>query len=89
MMEWLSIPRLIDFILVGLALEALWLLARHFKKNETGVPPMFLHIVSGGCLLLAMKLSLTSHPTTSVALIMGAAGVTHVADLALALRKAK
>jgi len=89
MMEWLSIPRLIDFILVGLALEALWLLMRHFKKNETGVPPMLLHVVSGGCLLLAMKLSLTSHPATSVALIMGVAGATHVADLALALRKAE
>ena len=33
MPDWLSIPRLVDIILLGMALEAFWLLSRHRRAG--------------------------------------------------------
>ena len=81
MAEWLSIPRLVDLILLGMALEALWLFGRHRKNDLPGVPPMLLHLISGTLLLLAMKLALTETSTVIVAATLGLAGAAHCADL--------
>ena len=40
MPDWLSIPRLVDIILLGMALEAFWLLWRHRRAGAGGAPPM-------------------------------------------------
>ena len=59
MPDWLSIPRLVELILLGMAIEAIWLLWRHRRAGRRGAPPLLLHLISGALLLLAMKLALT------------------------------
>ncbi|RZO79440.1 MAG: hypothetical protein EVA63_08725 [Halieaceae bacterium] len=81
MAEWLSIPRLVDLILLGMALEALWLMRRHRSTGQAGAPPMILHLISGALLLLAMKLALTAAPPMMVAATLGTAGLAHACDL--------
>ena len=86
MPDWLSIPRLVDIILLGMALEAFWLLWRHRRAGAWGAPPMLLHLISGALLLLAMKLALTGAPYIMVAATLGTAGFAHAADLRSFLR---
>ena len=86
MFDWLSIPRLVDTILLGMALEAFWLLWRHRRAEELGAPPMLLHLISGALLLLAMKLALTAGSPMMVAATLGTAGLAHAADLRSFLR---
>tara|TARA_B100001057_G_scaffold316470_1_gene316614 strand:- start:823 stop:1089 length:267 start_codon:yes stop_codon:yes gene_type:complete len=86
MPDWLSIPRLVDIILLGMALEALWLLRRHRRARVPGPPPVLLHLISGALLLLAMKLALTGAPPMMVAATLGTAGLAHAADLRSFLR---
>ena len=81
MAEWLSIPRLVDLILLGMALEAFWLFRRHQRAGHAGAPPMLLHLISGALLLLAMKMALTGAPPMMVAAILGTAGLAHACDL--------
>ena len=86
MPDWLSIPRLVDIIMLGMALEAFWLLRRHRRAGASGAPPLLLHLMSGALLLLAMKLALTGAPSMMVAATLGAAGLAHAADLRAFLR---
>ena len=86
MPDCLSIPRLVDIILLGMALEAFWLLWRHRRGGASGAPPMLLHLISGALLLLAMKLALTGAPPMMVAATLGTAGLAHAADLRTLLR---
>ena len=86
MPNWLSIPRLVDIILLGMALEAFWFLWRHRSAGASGAPPMLLHLMSGTLLLLAMKLVLTGAPPIMVAATLGTAGLAHGADLRSFLR---
>jgi len=86
MPDWLSIPRLVDIILLGMALEAFWLLWRHQRAGASGSPPMLLHLMSGALLLLATKLALAGAPSMMVAATLGAAGLAHAADLRSFLR---
>lgn len=86
MPDWLSIPRLVDIILLGMALEAFWLLWRHRRAGASGSPPMLLHLMSGALLLLAMKLALTDAPPMMIAATLGTAGLAHGADLRSFLR---
>ena len=86
MPDWLSIPRLVDIILIGMALEAFWLLWRHRRTGTSGSPPMLLHLISGALLLLAMKLGMTGAPPMMVAATLGTAGLAHAADLRSFLR---
>lgn len=81
MPDWLSIPRLVDIILLGMALEAFWLLWRQRRGGASGAPPMLLHLISGALLLLAMKLALTGASPMMVAATLGTAGLAHAADL--------
>ena len=86
MPDWLSISRLVDIILLGMALEAFWLLRRHRRAGASGAPPILLHLMSGALLLLAMKLALTGAPPMMVAATLGTAGLAHAADLRSLLR---
>jgi len=84
-MEWLSIPRLIDFILVGLALEALWLRRRSLLRGQRGTPPIMLHLASGALLLIAMRLALADVSPMLTAAVLGCAGSIHFLDVRNAL----
>ena len=85
MTEWLSIPRLIDLILLGMALEALWLLYRHRQQGHRGVPPVMLHLLSGALLLIAMRLALADVSPLLTAAVLGFAGIFHAIDIRKAL----
>ena len=87
MIEWLSIPRLIDCILLGMAFEALLFLKRHRSMGLKGLPTIFLTIASGVCLILAMKLYIAGYSEISVAAALGLAGLAHVADLRSVLKR--
>ena len=87
MPDWLSIPRLVELILLGMAIEAIWLLWRHRRAGRTGAPPRLLPLISGALLLLAMKLALTGTAPLMVAATLGMAGVAHAADLRATLRE--
>ena len=87
MPDWLSIPRLVELILLGMAIEAIWLLWRHQLAGRAGAPPLLLHLISGALLLLAMKLALTGTAPLMVAATLGMAGAAHAADLRLTLRE--
>lgn len=87
MPDWLSIPRLVELILLGMAIEAIWLLWRHRRAGRRGAPPLLLHLISGALLLLAMKLALTGTAPLMVAATLGMAGVAHAADLRATLRE--
>ena len=87
MPDWLSIPRLVELILLGMAIEAMWLSWRHRRAGRMGVPPLLLHLISGALLLLAMKLALTGAAPLMVAATLGMAGVSHAADLRSTLRE--
>lgn len=87
MPDWLSIPRLVELILLGMAIEAMWLSWRHRRAGRAGVPPLLLHLISGALLLLAMKLALTGAAPLMVAATLGMAGVSHAADLRSTLRE--
>ena len=86
MPDWLSIPRLVDIILLGMALEAFWLLWRHQRARACGSSAMLLHLMSGALLLLAMKLALTGASPMMIAATLGTAGLAHAADLRSFLR---
>ena len=81
MPDWFTITRLIDIILLGMMVEALWLFWRHRKAGLHGPPPLLLHLVSGALLLIAMKQVLANIPDLFVASTLGVAGLAHLADL--------
>ena len=81
MPDWLTVTGLIDVILLGMMIEALWLFSRHRKAGLHGPPPLLLNLVSGALLLVAMKQALANMPDLFVAATLGVAGLAHVADL--------
>ena len=85
MPDWLSIPRLVDIILLGMALEAFWLLWRQRRGGVSGAPPMLLHLISGALLLISMRLALTDYPPLLVAAVLGCAGCCHFVEVRRAL----
>ena len=83
--DWLSIPPLVDAILFGMALEALWLVRRHRREGLAGAPPLTLHLLSGALLLLALKLALADVPPPLIAAALGLAGLSHFWEMRKAL----
>ena len=81
MPDWFTMAGLIDAILLGMMVEALWLFWRHRKAGLHGPPPLLLHLVSGALLLIAMKQALSNMPDLFVAATLGVAGLSHLADL--------
>lgn len=85
MAEWLSIPRLIDLILLGMVLEALWLRRHSLRQIQSGTPPIVLHLASGALLLIAMRLALADVTPMLTAAVLGCAGILHFFDVRNAL----
>lgn len=81
MPEWLSVPRLVDVILLGMAIEAGWLFWRHRGLGLPGMPRLFLHLLSGAFLLIAMRLTLLSADPALILAALGMAGMTHAIDV--------
>ena len=81
MPDWFTMAGLIDAILLGMMVEALWLFWRHRKAGLHGPPPLLLHLVSGALLLIAMRQALSNMPDLFVAATLGVAGLAHLADL--------
>ena len=81
MPEWLSVPLLVDVILLGMAIEACWLFWRYRKQGGAGMPPFTLHLLSGALLLVGMKLALAASPPPLIVAALGLAGLSHAWDL--------
>lgn len=85
---WASLHALVNVILLLLAAEALWLTARHRRSHQGGSPPLWLHLISGALLLLALKLVLVDTEPLLVMGVLGVAGLAHLADLRATLTPA-
>ncbi len=81
MPAWLTLPLLVDLILLGMLCEVGWLFWRHWRLDIRGVPPFLLHVMSGILLLLAMKLALQTTDVRVVASVLGLSGIIHFFDL--------
>ncbi len=78
-----SVTRLIDLVIGVTLLEALALWLWH-RRTGRGVAPgqWALNLLSGLCLMAAVRGALTGAPWYGVALALAAAGAVHTADLA-------
>jgi hypothetical protein len=87
MSDWITSGRLVDLILVLVVLEAVALLAFH-RLTGRGLGPRQLIgvLVSGGCLLLALRAALTGAAWTWIGAWLTIALIAHLADLALRWR---
>ena len=81
MPAWLTLPLLVDLILLGMLCEVGWLFWRHWRLDMRGVPPFLLQVMSGILLLLAMKLALQATDVRVIASVLGLAGIVHFFDL--------
>ena len=81
---WLTLPLLIDLILIGMAMEAGWLVWRHRRASGSRLPPFLLHVMSGLLLLMAAKLAFAKYrlPDRRQAYWVSQ-GVIHFLDLKL------
>jgi hypothetical protein len=80
--------RIIDAILVLMALEAAVLLG-FYRATGKGVSPRALlpFLAAGVCLMLALRTALTGGSWTGVAAMLSLAFVFHLADIALRWRR--
>lgn len=78
----LPAERVVDLILVLVVLEAV-LIALYHRATGRGVAPrdLVLTLLSGGCLLLALRLALSGAELVWVALALTGALLAHLADL--------
>ena len=78
-----SVTRLIDLVIGVTLLEALALWLWH-RRTGRGVAPgqWALNLLSGLCLMAAVRGALTGAPWYAVALWLAAAGAMHAGDLA-------
>ena len=81
-MTSLRLIDLIDAVIVFTVIEALALLIHH-RVTGRGVPgsQFLVNLVSGLCLMLALRSALGSEGDWVVAAWLGAAGLAHAADL--------
>ena len=89
MAGWIASGRVLDLILVAMALEGAALVAL-WRASRVGVPPGALlpNLLSGMCLLLAMRAGLGGAWWGWVSLPLLAAGALHAGDLRARWRKA-
>ena len=87
MPAWLTLPLLVDLILLGMLCEVGWLVWRTKPITLAPPPPLLLHVVSGALLLVGMKLALSEASPSMVGLVLGLAGVTHIIDLRINLKR--
>jgi len=89
-MDALISPRLVDLILLGVALEALLLWA--WLRRDGRVPAvgaLLPNLVSGACLFLALRFTMSGVDAVWVGASLGAALLAHLLDLALRIRAAR
>jgi len=82
MTEWISSGRVLDFIVLGMALEGAGLILL-FRRSGRGVPPgaLWPNLLSGMCLLAAMRAGLAGAWWGWVSLPLLGALAFHLADL--------
>jgi len=86
MLSEIPVPILLNFIFLGIGLEALWLLRRQITIGRPRVQSQLLNLGSGALLLVAMKLALADDNSIYVLASLGAAGLAHAAGLTIHLR---
>ena len=86
--QWVTSGELIDVIIVITLLEAAALMAYH-HQTKRGLPPRdyLLNVMSGLCLMLALRCCVFSSGWQLIALFLTGAGVAHVADIAQRLQQ--
>ncbi len=80
--HWFDATRLIDLV-IGVSLLEWLLLAQWYRRSGQGLAPDALRrmILPGLCLMLAARSALSGAPSVLTALLLAAAGLTHIADL--------
>ena len=82
MNELLAGPRLIELIIAITVLEAVALTLYHRLTGKGVAPKEFAaNLLSGLCLMLALRNALLSHSGVVTALFLSASGVVHASDL--------
>ena len=74
--------RIVDLILAMMALEALGLLVYRHRTGR-GIAPagLLINLLSGACLLMALRCALLTYPWHWTATWLAAALIAHLADL--------
>ena len=86
--KWATGGGLIDTIIAITLLEVAALLVYHYQTKRGLAPRDYLlNVVSGLCLMLALRCTVQASPWYVIALFLMAAGVAHVADIALRLQQ--
>ena len=86
--QWVVSGGLIDAIIAITLLEVAALLAYHYQTKRGLAPRDYLlNVVSGLCLMLALRCTVQASPWYFTALFLMAAGFAHVADIALRLKQ--
>ena len=82
MAEWFASGRVLHVLLLFMAAEGVLLVAYH-RRTGRGVPPraVLLNLLSGMCLLLAMRIWLGGAWWGWISMCLLAAGALHAADL--------
>ena len=80
--HWFDATRLIDLVIAFSLLEWL-LLAQWYRRSGRGLAPDALRwmMLPGLCLMLAARTAISGAPWYLMALLLAAAGLTHIADL--------
>ena len=80
--HWFEATRLIDLVIAFSLLEWLFLV-RWYRRSGQGLAPDALRwmMLPGLCLMLAARSALSGAPWYLMALLLAAAGLTHIADL--------
>ena len=88
MQDWVLGGGLIDTIIAITVLEVTVVLLYH-RKTKRGLMPRdyLLNVVSGLCLMLALRCALASSAWYIISVFLLAAGFAHVADMAIRLRR--
>ena len=82
----ISIPFLLNFIILIVGLEALWLIRRRPTIAPAKVQGHLLNLASGALLIMALKLVLADHSPIYLAATLGVSGLAHAASLTMHLR---
>lgn len=82
---WVESGRIVDLILLLVALEALWL--AWWLRRRGGVLRLLPNLVAGACLLLALRAGLTGAGGAWLGAALLCAFAAHLADLAIRLRR--
>ena len=85
---WVTGGGLIDTIIAITLLETATLLAYHYQTKRGLAPRDYLlNVISGLCLMLALRCTVQASPWYFTALFLMAAGIAHVADIARRLQQ--